>query len=285
MLGIWLITGAALGGVVLEDGGGCLSREDLELELRAWLGDDPVDNSELRVRLTASEPAWQLRIDASSLDGEALWWHEGQVQPADCPVLPGLIARIAEQQFAGAPRWGLAPPPPLRREVVGELAGTAPNGLHFVFGGGVGVPISQRARWVVHVDGYLGSEVSLGEDRNGSGEPRSGQFVGLLVGGGASYDLVTGPTVLRARGTVAVGPHLAYGRGFEKPLSGVRLRATANLQLDFVSTALLRIGGRVTVPFVRLAPASQPRDAIAAEPWVRAGFVIGLGGPVGAPIR
>lgn len=282
MLGTLIIAAAAFGGVVLVDGGGCLQQENLELELRSWIGDEPVDANEIRVRLSIDEVPWTLGIEAFARGGEPLWRHEGMVQPADCPALPRLVSRIAEQQFGGVKPWGLDPPPPARKEWVVELAGTAPGDLHFALGAGLGVPLTRRLRWFAHVEGYLGSPVSLGTDRRrGEDGLRYGQFYGALLGGGLSYDLVSGPVVLRARGLVSFGPHVAFGQRFEVPTRTLAPRATTSVQLDVVAAPFLRIGARATVPFVRLAPASSDGSVVVPEPWFRAGLVMGIGAPIG----
>ena len=279
-------TTAASAGVVLEDGGGCLGAAEVESEVRGYVSAEHLDRSELRVRLETTESPWTLTLRAFDEGGELLWRHEAPARPEECSLLPGLIARIAESRYAGVPRWGLPEPrAPAGREFVVELAGTAPDDLHFAFGGGALLPLGGPWQAVVHAEGYLGAAVSLGVDRNGSGAPRSGQFAGLLVGGGLAHQVPAGRFAVRSRGWVQAGPNLGFGHGFDAPNPIWLPRAAASMQIDVVTPFLLRVGGRITVPFVRAAPAPvlQP-GAEVPEPWLRMGLVVGVGGAIGDPL-
>ena len=289
-----LAAAPALAGVTVADEVGCLDAEAVDLEVRSWVGDDTIDRSTLEVGLTPRGQAWELLLAARTnlLDGEEsfLWGLRTEVQPVDCPLLPRLIGRIAEQQYAGIPAWRLDGGVDLPIEMLAEVAGTAPDALHFAFGAGLGVPLADtRWRWFVHTEAYLAGPLPIGTVQPGrvpgtANEPRTAQFAGVLFGTGIGLDVPLGSFGIRGRGLVSVGPHVAYGRDFTGRNGNDqnwRPRATSSLQLDLLTPIPLRVGARVTTPFVRLAPAQDLDPGTAnPEPWVRVGLVVGVGAPL-----
>ena len=133
----------ASAGVTLDGGASCLSAEEVELEVRTWVGDQTIERSALRVRLVTQVTPWQLTLQATRL-GETpknpsvanLWSYTSEVEPIDCPYLPRMIGRIAQQQYAGIPAWRLEPVELIRPELFAEAVGSGPGCSTFPTWGG-----------------------------------------------------------------------------------------------------------------------------------------------------
>ncbi len=280
MVLVALLMNGASADIVVEGSGGCIAREALELEVRTWVSEEILDEVDLRLVLDRATDPRTLTLEALRLgEDEPLWWQQLDVFPRDCEGLPLVVARIAEQQFAGVPSWRLPmPAPAVSSEVLLEVAGTLPPTPHGALGAAAGIRLARRWLWVIHVEGYLAAPAEVAAAREGGGV-RGGEFAGLLAGTGLALDVPAGAASVRTRGWLAAGPHLAFGRNFGENYRAVRARAVASAQVDFVSTVGIRLGARVSTPLVRLGlyDEGQPEVPVTLEPPLRAGLVLGLG--------
>ena len=265
--------GPGWAGVVVEDPVDCLEPEDVELEVRAALGDRRVDGLQLSARIDDQALPWRLRLEVQGRD-ELLWSRALEIKEADCPYLPGLVARSVEQGLAGIPRWQLATgPAPVDDELYLKLAATAPWAPHVGIGGGLGRAVSQSV--------LLLAEAELSFSGIQPVDEHLGQFTGLLVGAGGVLDLPIRHGSIRLQGSAATGPFWVQGRGFEQNYRSWAPRAVVNGELSYALPVAVRLGLRVQSPFVRLELSDERTGNPSPEPWVRLGLVLSLAGHVG----
>ncbi len=266
----WLAAATASAGVTVEDGGGCVDAELVQLELRLVLGDDAVSRSDIDVRLVREGLPWTLTLSVRE-STELLWSRDLSVTAADCPYLPTLVARTVEQGLVGVPRWTLGS----RRYEVGpdwevRLAGTVPSAPHV----GVGLAFGRRlgGAWHWVVDGELMGTAPMPVDGG------SARFGGLILSAGFATHAPLGRSALRLRGTLGGGPVVGVGTGFgPAELLDVAPRMVSTLELAVLFPKVLRLGMRLQTPLVRVAPGLDEGVRGEPEPWVRAGVVLAIG--------
>lgn len=264
---------AAWAGVGVEDPVGCLDPEAVELEVRTALGDRRVDGLQLVARIDDEALPWRLRLEVQGRD-ELLWSRTLEVKEADCPYLPGLVARSVEQGLAGIPQWQLSGvPAPVSDELYLKVAATAPWSLHAGIGGGLGLAMSQSALFVLELElSFAGIQPV---------DQAQGQFTGLLLGAGGALDLPIRYGSIRLQGGAASGPFRTLGRRFDENFQRWAPRVVATGELSYALPVAVRLGLRLQSPLVRLDLVDQKDGNSSSEPWVRIGLVLSLAGHVG----
>ena len=280
MIGMWLIARTSLAGVVVDDPSGCLDPERIDLEVRAALGDGQVDDIQLVVHLDVEDtagdlpPPWSLHLEVRAHRG-VLWQRDLEVEEFDCPYVPALVARSAEQGIAGVPRWQLGMAPRSRPPELGfRLGATLPPPVHVDLGGQLGVRVGGPILWFAHTDMFGTAVNPVGEG--------GGQIFGILVGSGLGIDLNLGSAgSVRVTTEIGAGPATAIGRQFLANDAVLVPRAVARLELGFVPRGAFRISSRLQIPAVRLALRDDGSGGTFIEPWIRVGLVLGLAGDLG----
>ncbi len=270
MVVVWLLpvgaVSAEAGGVRVEDTRGCLDAEAVELEVRSALGDRAVDGLDIVARLDDREQPWLLRLQVVD-DDETLWRKVLRVQEVDCPYLPALVARSVEQGLSEVPGWGVALPSTRLPHVLGfRLAGSVPS-VRIGVGVGVGVGVGGRSRLIVDTEVFGSAVQTIGAG--------GGQLLGWQLGGGYAADLPVGAGSVRLRPTLAAGPVLAFGRGFDLTFRELLPRVAAQGEIAWISAGVWQVGVRAEVPVLRVVLVDGGTGDRASEAAIRVGLVLG----------
>lgn len=275
MVVLLLAIGPALADVTVEGAARCLRQEALDLEVRQLLGDEVVDQIDLRAHLYGFE-SWQLSLEVFD-GGRLLWERAMSVEPVDCPYLPVLVARSVERGLSALPGWGIGAPPkaPESLELAIAVAYTLPTAYQrFSLGVAMWTPIAGP----VHVEWDLEAYGTLVEHVRNVGI----QMAGAWAGAGPGLELDVGKESLRASVRGALGPAVVIGRRFVDHYETVIPYAALLGDLGVVSRHGLRVGLRSEMPLARVLPRQDGRPLGIPEPALRLGMSVGYTGAIGS---
>jgi hypothetical protein len=275
---VWALSTAlaAWAGVEVTDPTGCLDAEMIEIELRAALGDEVVEDVELAVRLAdgvempSEGGGWTLSLDATDR-GSVIWRKEVEAQPVDCPYLTQIVVMSVERGLTDLPGFLRRQPPP-PPELAFLLAGTLPWAIRVGIGGDLWVP-SRRA-WASNTQLEI---VYQAVEEFGPGRA---QVAAVALGTGLGVGLPLGRHELRGSTRLGSGANVAIGLGQEKVPLQVRPRLVWSTEVGVASASGIRAAARLEVNALRLRYAEVGGGQRVAEPLLRGGIVLALAGPL-----
>ena len=211
------------------------------------------------------------------------------VGPADCALVPELVAVLTERYVRALPAWTWAPrsPPAPPRSEARARASPTPPALHPRWrlvasadvGAGLGfggaVPGARGRVEVALVGGRFGGAafgaVGVTPDRAFGAD---GRLTVVQAGAGVAAVLREGP--IRASLGVAAGVSMAQASGFERASSSVEPLLEAELRGLVALPLGLYAGASAQLPLVRRRYVREELGLIVEEPGLTVGLVLGF---------
>jgi hypothetical protein len=268
----WLLHGSlAFADVRTQDPSACVDPEEVDLEVRASLGDAAVDGLDLFVGVQADGDARALAIRVSDVRGDLLWEKHLAATAADCPILSQLVARSVEAGLAEVPGWRLR----------AERGRSRPEGAVWIK---VSAPIAVRAGLGAGLSGQVVGPLWWSGGVDLYAAPFSNVGAGVVQVGGLG--VTTGPFARARLGREALdvgfrvwgGAFGVVGRSFDVGYTTVLPHLSLDPEVWVVTRAALRVGLRAEVPLTRVAFSAAGQKDLTYEPAFRLGIVLGLGG-------
>jgi hypothetical protein len=272
---VWWMAGATARAELepVRDTTGCgLDTVAVEEELRAAVGDAPVNRLSFAVDLSGTDP-WVLQLTVED-HGKLVWDRQIDVRPADCPLLPNIAAMSFDAGLSTLPGWGLPTLPPAPDELGLELFLTGPDAVRMGAGVHYLLAPTRPLRWDVGLELQYSAVQPV--DPVGSW-----QMSAATLATGPVLNLPVGDRAIRWTNRVCAGGVLVVAHDLREVATSGSPRLAVTSELGFAPTDFLRISARVERPITAIRVTVQDSAGIFhhdLESLLRVGLAVEMAG-------